>query len=423
MEILIEIILRAACMLVPSGMRKEWLAEWRAEAWYVRERSSRNPAIFCCGAIPDAVCVWRSTPWGTPLASPVTCVWVLAALVALCVLQISRLPGGLHAQFAVHSQIQGLVALWRDGRPAVAIETYRELTKTKTRRFAATAFFHAPTNVEIPGVGQLLLARATSSLLEVLQLEKSARNDSSGSVVLTPAAYREHFGSSRIRIGSLAGIAPDYSGPLAGQIDGWLIDDGVVNDGASGYVLARIAPDQQSGRLRLPLGFIPRPVGTSFAETATLFVFLTLVACALLPVATSWSLGELPAQANRHRGFFLMKLSLILVIAYCGAAHLSCVKTGQTGSPFLLHVYLPIYILALRWVIHDQRRRCPVCLRLLGNAASIGESSRIFLDRNITELVCARGHGLMHIPETPTSWFAVQRWSPLDASWQGLFTR
>ena len=31
-------------------------------------------------------------------------------------------------------------------------------------------------------------------------------------------------------------------------------------------------------------------------------------------------------------------------------------------------------------------------------------------------------HGLLHIPEIPTSWFSTQRWLYLDPSWSSLFT-
>jgi hypothetical protein len=82
---------------------------------------------------------------------------------------------------------------------------------------------------------------------------------------------------------------------------------------------------------------------------------------------------------------------------------------------------VPTLLFALRWIFHDQRRRCPECLRLLSNPARVGQASRNFLAWNGTELLCVRGHGLLHIPELPTSWFSTQRWLVLDASWLCLF--
>ena len=63
----------------------------------------------------------------------------------------------------------------------------------------------------------------------------------------------------------------------------------------------------------------------------------------------------------------------------------------------------------------------PVCLRLLTNPARVGQPSRNFLAWNGTELMCSRGHGLLHVPEIATSWFSTQRWLYLDPSWNGLF--
>lgn len=56
--------------------------------------------------------------------------------------------------------------------------------------------------------------------------------------------------------------------------------------------------------------------------------------------------------------------------------------------------------------------RCP---------ARVGEPSRHFLTWNGTELICAGGHGLLHVPELPTSWFSKPRWLHLDASWNSIF--
>jgi hypothetical protein len=79
------------------------------------------------------------------------------------------------------------------------------------------------------------------------------------------------------------------------------------------------------------------------------------------------------------------------------------------------------FLFAFRWILQDQRKRCPTCLRVLSNPARVGQASRNFLAWNGTELICAGGHGLLHIPEIPTSWFSTQRWLYLDASWGSLF--
>ncbi len=77
--------------------------------------------------------------------------------------------------------------------------------------------------------------------------------------------------------------------------------------------------------------------------------------------------------------------------------------------------------LAAFWIVDDQRQRCPRCLRVLTNPARVGERSRSLLSFSGMEYVCSEGHGLLHVPDYPTSWFASQRWLALDSSWHILF--
>jgi hypothetical protein len=79
------------------------------------------------------------------------------------------------------------------------------------------------------------------------------------------------------------------------------------------------------------------------------------------------------------------------------------------------HGLLVGFVLAFRWAIRDQRGRCPVCLRRLTNPIRFGGPSHAFLDWYGTELICAAGHGMMHVPEIPTSCYPEPRWVSLDA--------
>jgi hypothetical protein len=76
----------------------------------------------------------------------------------------------------------------------------------------------------------------------------------------------------------------------------------------------------------------------------------------------------------------------------------------------------------LRWALLNQERRCQKCLRMLGQPTRVGPPSRNFLDWNGTELVCADGHGRLHVPEIEGSWCWYDRWVELDPAWQSLFT-
>jgi hypothetical protein len=111
--------------------------------------------------------------------------------------------------------------------------------------------------------------------------------------------------------------------------------------------------------------------------------------------------------------FFAIKNVLLGMIVVCGAVDLG------PAAGFGLAVS---YIVVFRWSLADQRQRCPVCLRRLINPTRIGEASHMFLDWYGTELVCARGHGLLHSPEIPTSCYSNDRWLYLDPSWSSLFS-
>lgn len=73
---------------------------------------------------------------------------------------------------------------------------------------------------------------------------------------------------------------------------------------------------------------------------------------------------------------------------------------------------------ALAWDFEDQRRRCPVCLRLLGMPVTIGSWASVF-EPAVTELLCDEGHGRLCLSESESG--QPDRWTALDASWHDLF--
>jgi hypothetical protein len=137
-----------------------------------------------------------------------------------------------------------------------------------------------------------------------------------------------------------------------------------------------------------------------------------LITFLVLPAITSFSLGEYPANSHspplatrlRRWFFFAIKLALIIQILSCTSVSLKIIQ------PYVWAVYL----LTFRWALIDQRQRCPVCLRLLTNPARIGGASQTFLEWYGIELMCAQGHGLLYVPEIPTSCYSTQRWLYLD---------
>jgi hypothetical protein len=155
-----------------------------------------------------------------------------------------------------------------------------------------------------------------------------------------------------------------------------------------------------------------------------IFSQLLLIAMAslALPIFTSLALGEYPTTSRSPvramrfwRWIFLcMKIVLIVVIVFCA--------TLAFARAFILpQATLAGYLLGFRWALTDQKRRCPVCLRLLANPARIGQPSQILLGWYGTEYFCARGHGLMYVPGIRTT-YSKQRWLDLDSSWGSLFS-
>lgn len=120
----------------------------------------------------------------------------------------------------------------------------------------------------------------------------------------------------------------------------------------------------------------------------------------------------------------VLLLSLCFVVSLELTGRISIVFTGTLQplvGPSSTWFFLVTAMLALSWSLHDQCRRCRICLKRLGNEASVGVPSYLLLDWWGTELVCSDGHGLLHIPEMSSSWFEFEQWVHLDESWKPLF--
>ncbi len=128
------------------------------------------------------------------------------------------------------------------------------------------------------------------------------------------------------------------------------------------------------------------------------------------PRATSWP------RTLRNGIFLALKIALLQPLLLCGL--LVWILTAP-----VVPVPIPAaWIFALLWAFTDQRRRCPVCLHLLTNPVRIGAPSNTFLEWYGAESICSRGHGLLHVPETPASYSRGPLWLGLDDSWSGLFS-
>ncbi len=118
--------------------------------------------------------------------------------------------------------------------------------------------------------------------------------------------------------------------------------------------------------------------------------------------------GNYPRHCKwlRRSCFYIGKLTFLFLIVTFGASDV-------TRSPGRINIAFAGAFAAIRWAIMDQRRRCPNCLRLLDKPVRMGSGSRILLEWNGTELLCLRGHGVMHVPDSPAIWFSKPRWLSL----------
>lgn len=478
-------ILRTAGMLVPGQKRTEWLAEWQAELWHVWQfcnatsqaslHSEDEVIAFCLGAFKDAFWLRRNHPYAIsrPLfrrGDPTRCVLWLTTCAVVSLLLCFCLPGVRRAILSPYRNANNLVLISRQGYstsqfPTIQLDDY-ESWKTSTRHLFTGLAFYQPIRKRVHfarhQTADLFIARASSNFFEVLDMPLSVaaadRCSQAGipQLILSRSTLRRIFHSNAPMVGrtvEIAGqkvrivaIVPEDFWQLPGQIDAWMLEDeqhlDMLPSNSRGFVLARLkTPARSAGRYSMT---VPRDENggdrydcVSLAQQALqpflIFLFALLLACLSLPATTPLPLGEYPlagdqlSSAIRFRRWLFLATKILLIVplvfftsldlAYAGlrldSSSAQCIQLVSSFCGFLF---------AFRWALQDQRRRCPVCLRLLTNPARVGQASRNFLAWNGTELICAVGHGLLHIPEIPTSWFSTQRWLYLDPSWSSLFS-
>jgi hypothetical protein len=129
---------------------------------------------------------------------------------------------------------------------------------------------------------------------------------------------------------------------------------------------------------------------------------------------------HLTAWASRLRRWIFLALKILLVLPVVPYGFVAVALIGPV-VPLAPLAHIAACILAFRWVLEDQRQRCPTCLRLLTNPVRIGTASETFLEWYGAESMCSHGHGLLQVPELATSYCGGRRWLYLDSSWSGLF--
>jgi hypothetical protein len=462
-----------ASRMAPEEERGEWLREWKAELWHIaRLHGSRKTAAFVAGAFRDAYVLGadlrrsgtrRSHTFGS---SPALCLvsLLLAGLTSLGLAYL--LPETRTALLSSpYPDARTLVVVSRDGSQhipsaSVTLGEFRYWQRAAQGVFSDLAFYQIVRRQLHPGHGaglELSIARGSENLLSLLQTSSFPAGDKLAAegprLVLSDAMWRRYFHADPRVVGqivfligekvTIVGVAKPGAWRLPGKADAWLLENNsrmkTLADLSMGFVVARMQPSvtrdarQNSWHMVVPqtdgdvAGFACVSVDHYAHEPFFFFSFALMMALLALPATTSLPLGEYPynprqqslALRLRRWLFFTAKLALLLPAA--GFASLDVAQIFADARSAQLMVTFAAALAGLRWLLRDQRRRCPVCLQLLRNPVRVGQPSRNFLAWNGTELICVVGHGFLHVPELPTSWFSTQRWLYLDASWKSIF--
>lgn len=474
-------ILRSASWLVPQESRAEWLREWSAELWHARDAATvdglcslaEEKALlpFCLGAYKDAVCLRRMQPKKTaPVVlfrgSAAQCLVSLGALLGVCML-VARLLPGVHATEnpELYRMKPGLVLIQNSSRqddslPTVSARLFETWRTRPQKYFDGLAFYQVQREAvsgDAMNTARWKVAHATANLFGLLGLrvledgEVFAHGDLP-KLIVSERAWKRDFGGridvlgSVMRVGGrdvrVAGVLPVGTWRLPGEADAWLLDPGNVR--GVGFVVAHLTglgrKEMRSEREEIA-AYETEDLNEdlwaiSFHERTRgplgLYLFALFLAFLSLPAITSVSLDEYsfcthkPSWKRRlcRWSFLATKTALVLPIGYFLSLDVAYARVGgysAMAENVQLFAAFVICLFGLRWVLLDQRQRCPVCLRRVTHPAQVGQASRMFLAWNGTELMCSSGHTLLHVPGLPTSWFSTQRWLYLDGSWEFLF--
>ena len=437
-------ILRVASFLVPRAGRDEWLAEWRPELAHVRRSRGQRAALrFALGAFPDALWLRRNLP-------PDTRGLPLPRFARALPRRSSRPPlpspdssscACPRPAFRPVSPPSPPADTASRARPLSRFAQYRNLAARPRYDFTGLAWYqpiHASVQTGPHRAAKLAIALATPNVFDLLDTAVPHTGGNGPVLLLAAAAWRKRFDSDPAVSGRfvhidgrdvrIAGVLPASAWPLPDAPDAWLLDpDLEAPPDSMGFVLAKLsAPDSHPRRWRI---FVPAPKAAGYLECVSLdeeslnfeYFFSMILALLIIRVTTSLPLGEYPAAAPGLRRWIFLTVKLALLLAIVN--ELSLLARAGAGRGIMVQALLVGFVISIRWALVDQRRRCPVCLRRLTNPTPIGCAAHIFLDWYGAELICLKGHGLLHVPEIVTSSYATQRWHPLDASWSSLFSK
>ncbi|MCX6630690.1 MAG: hypothetical protein NTW28_23990 [Candidatus Solibacter sp.] len=173
-----------------------------------------------------------------------------------------------------------------------------------------------------------------------------------------------------------------------------------------------------------PLGAIGRhprydPRGDMVVGHVVPIVMALAIGAALVAVGRL-SLGRYGWRYWLYLAVKIVAVIVLVPLLWVEGSHWLWYLVAHEGLRVLLGAlcalaFLAGFSMAALWAFTDQRRRCPVCLRLLARPVTMGSWASTF-DPVTTEFLCDDGHGALSHAENEMG--EGDRWVSLDASWR-----
>jgi len=439
-------------LLLPVQRRYTWLSEWNAELWHVRAECGWIAAFrLLRGAFADArelrAVTEKDVPAGWSVMLPWlqsrvgTHSWLRPFVLSLAIFLIMAgaamcVPGAREVLLSRSYNTPSPIVLLKDAEhPSISYATYAEWTRRRQSIFDEFGFYTVQKRY-VNGE-RLRVATASSNLIRMLGLGGSGADG----MYLSYAAAKRLGYPSQVRVGGqmvrVQGVLPRTTLKLWDDPEAIVLSDRLPA-GMHGHVLGAVAqgaPDINWGfavtqRMQPPMHIHVTPLEERVLMPGRAFLFACVILLFALPGTRPLAREDglrMPMRLRWRPAMFIgAQIILLLGAAYLGSLAIAMslafqrpedVSGVQAFAAFLL--LLPTIRLTLR----SNRHRCPCCLRKLGHPARVGQPSAAFLNWYGTELLCAQGHGMVHIPDMPTTWFSEPRWMPLDSSWAVLFSQ